>query len=126
MSKKNKELVKKINEAFSKGNTKFILANVADDIRWNIVGMPTISGKNDFLETMEMMELQSFPLITVRNIIAEGDYVVVESAGKQGTSEQAIGKTGEQNNPSYCDVYLIKDGKVKELTTYVVDTSLNC
>ena len=118
MSAKNKKLIKKINEAFSKGDTEFVLDNLADNIRWNIVGLPTISGKGDFLKTMEMFELENFPDITVKNIIGEGDYVVVESTGT------AVTKTGQPYNPAYCDVYLLKDGKIQELTTYVVDTTL--
>ncbi len=34
-------------------------------------------------------------------------------------------KTGELNSPAYCDVYRLKGGKIEELTTYVVDTTLN-
>ena len=117
MSIKNKNLVKKINEALSKGNTEFVSVHLADDIRWNIVGMPTVSGKSEFLKTMKMMVIESFPDITVKNIIAEGDYVVVESTGNA--------KTGESYNPSYCDVYHLKDEKIQELTTYIVDVTSN-
>ncbi len=75
MSAKNKKLIQKINEAYSKGNTEFVLDNLDNNIRWNIVGMPTIHGKKDFLKTMKMFELENFPNITVKNVIAEGDYV---------------------------------------------------
>ncbi len=66
---------------------------------------------------MEMMEIESFPDIEIKNIIAEGDYVVVESISNT--------QTGKLNNPAYCDIYRLKDGKIQELTTYVVDTSSN-
>ena len=60
-----------------------------------------------------------FPADNVKNIIAEGEYVVVESTGKSET------KTEISNSPAYCDIYRIKDEKIQELTTYVVDTALN-
>jgi ketosteroid isomerase-like protein len=112
MSTKNKELVKKINDALSKGNTEFVIAHLADDITWNIVGMPAVNGKSEFLKTMKMMVIESFPDIAVKNIIAEGDYVVVES-------------TGKNLDNSFCDIYHLKNEKIWELTTYIVDTSVN-
>ena len=80
MSEKNKELVKKINQSFLKGNAEEVSEYIDENIKWNIVGMPVINGKNNFIETMEMMELENFPDIKIKNIIAEGDFVVVESA----------------------------------------------
>ena len=119
MSVKNKKLVKKINEAFSKGDIEYILSHLADNIRWNIVGMPIVWGKSKFLETMEMIVIESFPDITVNNIIAEGDYVVVESTSNINS------KASESYNPSYCDIYHLKSGKIQDLTTYIVDVTLN-
>jgi len=120
-SEKNKQLIKKLNEAFCEGNRKFILMHLADDIKWNIVGMPPINGKEDFLRVMEMMEsaVGGFPSITIKNIISEGDYVVVENSG----SSKNI--PGKPFNPSYCEVYRLKNEKILELTTYVVDTETN-
>jgi ketosteroid isomerase-like protein len=116
---KNKKLVFELCKAFSKGNKDFITQNLDDDVCWNIVGMPLINGKNDFINAMEMMKLESFPDIKTKNVIAEGDYVVVESSGILNT------KTGKPYTPSYCDVYLIRNGKIQELTTYIVDITLN-
>lgn len=111
---RNKNLIKKINNAFLNGDIKFVSTHLADDIQWNIVGMPVIKGKNDFLVTMEIMEsaVGGFNDIDIKNVVAEGDYVVVESHGNAGV---------KTSNPSYCDVYHIINGKIKELTTYIVD-----
>jgi ketosteroid isomerase-like protein len=119
MSAKNKELVKKINEALSKGDFEFVSAHLADNVRWNIVGMPIVSGKNDFLETMKSIIIEDFSAIAINNIIAEGDYVVVESRCN------ANAKTKESYNPSCCDIYHLTNGKIQDLTTYIVDITLN-
>ena len=115
MTTKNKKIIKRIIEESDKKNIKSYMNYFADDIRWKIVGMPVISGKKDFLETMKMIESTGCPEVVIKNIIAEGEFVVVESSGEQGS----------QFKPSYCDIYRIKNGKILELTTYIVDTTLN-
>lgn len=118
MSKKNKRIVEKILKEFAKKNNASYLDYLADNIRWNIVGMPSISGKSEFVKAVVTLEIENFPSVNVDKIIAEGDYVVVESRGKD------INETGENNSPAYCDIYCIKNGKIQELTTYVVDTTI--
>jgi len=108
---KNKMLIKNMNLALLKGNSVFVLVHLAEDFRWNIVGMPQVIVKKDFLETVTALALQNFNIINITNIIAEEDYVVVESTGKPYT-------------PSYCDIYRVREDKIQSLTTYVVDTSL--
>ena len=122
MSIRNKKLVRKINEAFLKSNINKVSDYIDDNIKWNIVGMPVITGKNDFIETMEMMELES-PGLKIKNVIAEGDYVVVESSANQNPGGNDASE--KLYTPSYCDVYYIKNGKIQELTTYIVDITLN-
>ncbi len=92
---------------------------LSDDIKWNIVGMPSINGKQNFIRAMEMMELwqssskkENMLPDKVKNIIAESDFVVVESIG-------------QNNDSGNCDIYKIKNGKIKEVTTYIVDTSVS-
>lgn len=127
MSIKNKELTKMITEAFFKGNTEFILHHLAEDIQWNIVGMPVIFGKSDVIRTMELINpaLAGCPDLAVKNIIAEGDYVVVESSGNNYSSFVKKDTKEKQCSPAYCDVYRFKNGKIQELTTYIVDTASN-
>ncbi len=119
MATTNKEIWQQINDAFENGDMKFYEAHLANDIHWNILGNEKpIIGKKEFLEVMKMQDLESFPEITITNIVAEGDYVVVESTGK------ATIKTGKQYNQTYCDIYQFKDGKIQNLTTYL-DTALS-
>ncbi len=118
MKKNNKELFQEINTAFEKGDMQFYEAHLANDIRWNIPGYGTLTGKEAYLETMQMAELESFPEITITNIIGEGDFVVVESMGKATT------KTGKPYNQTYCDVYRFQDAKIHEQTTYL-DTAVS-
>jgi hypothetical protein len=66
----NKHLLKKIGEEFAKGNLEFSGDYLADDIKWNILGDDTIIGKEQVLEVSKMLQLQSFPVITIKNIVS--------------------------------------------------------
>lgn len=116
MQSDNEEFMNKIDERFTKDRNGFFLEYIAEDIRWNIIGKNSIVGKIKFLEEMKMQELENHPIITIRNVIIEGEYIIVESTGK------AVTKTGKPYNTAYCDIYHLQDGKIFELTTYVVDT----
>lgn len=114
----NKQLQKKISEEFAKGNLKFSKSYLADDIKWNILGDDTIVGKEQVLEVSKMIQLQSFPVIKIKNVVSEGDYVVIESSGEAKT------KNGKPYNQTYCDVFRFNNEKLQEITTYL-DTALS-
>jgi ketosteroid isomerase-like protein len=109
--------IKKISEEFAKGNLAFASAYLSEDIKWNILGQDPVVGKNEVLEVSKMQQLESFPDITIKNIISEGNFVVIESTGKATT------KGGKPYNQTYCEIFRFEDEKLQELTTYL-DTSI--
>jgi predicted SnoaL-like aldol condensation-catalyzing enzyme len=119
MSVKNKKLVERIIRMFTSNNNGKYLNYLDNDITWNIVGMPAITGRSEFLRTVSSLELKNFSSSKIINIISEGEFVVVESIS--GT----IPEIRNSDTPAYCDIYRIKDGKIRELTTYIVDTTPN-
>lgn len=118
MTVTNKELFIKVSEEFSKGNLAFASEYLADNIKWNILGEPPVVGKEQVLEVSKMSQLQSYPIITTKNVIAEGNYVVIESTGEAET------KSGKAYNQSYCDVFRFENERLQEITTYL-DTALS-
>jgi len=118
MTTKNQQLFKEISEEFAKGNLQFCSTYLADEIKWNILGNNPIIGKEEVIEVSKMLQLQSFPVITIKNIVAEGNCVVVESTGEART------KSGKPYNQMYCDVFRFSDEKLQEITTYL-DTALS-
>jgi ketosteroid isomerase-like protein len=44
----NKEIIQKVNDGFSAGDTDAILTHVADDVRWDVIGFSTAIGKDEF------------------------------------------------------------------------------
>ena len=63
-------------------------------------------------------ELKSLGEFEIDNVIAEGDYVVV-----QGRVTGRVTQTGQQYNNTYCLVYEIVAGKIRRHTEYC-DTEL--
>ncbi len=118
MKTENNQLLIKISEEFARGNLEFAGLYIADNIQWNILGENTIIGKAEVLEVSKMLQLESFPVITIKNVIADGDFVVIESTGKATT------KNGKPYNQSYCDVFKFKEERLIEVTTYL-DTALS-
>src|SRR5215204_3339636 len=114
----NKQLLKKISEEFAKGNLRFSEAYLAEEIKWNILGDDTVVGKEQVLELTKMAQLESFPVIKIKNIISEGNYVVIESTGEAKTIK------GNPYNQVYCEVYRFDNEKLQEITTYL-DTALS-
>jgi len=118
----NKEAVRKMREA--KG-LEALLATMSDDVRWTIIGTTkysgTMNGKQEIVDKLLrpiFAELESMGNNIVDNVIAEGDYVVIQ----QHASGRKT-KTGNPYNNTYCLVYKLIDGKIKEITEYC-DTEL--
>ena len=118
----NKEVVRKLREA--KG-IDAMFETMADDVRWTIMGTTkfshTMNGKQEILDKLLKpitAELESMGTSIDDNIIAEGDFVVLQQHATGRTT-----KTGKPYNNHYCLVYKVIDGKIKEITEYL-DTEL--
>jgi uncharacterized protein len=118
----NKEVVRQMREA--KG-IDAMLATMSDDVRWTLIGTTKFSGAlNGKQEIVEKLfkpifaQLETPGSNVIDNIIAEGDYVVVQ---QHGTGRRT--KSGKDYNNTYCIVYKVADGKIKEITEYC-DTEL--
>ena len=120
----NKQLIQQMFTELSKGDANAFLNNLADTLRFTIVGTTkfsgTFNGKQEFINkvlTPLSAQLEGGLTITPENLIAEGDYVAMQARGKSTT------KTGKSYNNTYCQVFRIANGKVQEVTEYL-DTEL--
>jgi ketosteroid isomerase-like protein len=118
----NKEVVRKMGEAKSLDD---MLATMSDDVRWTIQGATKYShvmnGKKEITDKLLhpiFSEMESMGSNHVDNVIAEGDFVVVQ----QHASGRKT-KTGNPYNNSYCLVFKVIGGKIKEINEYL-DTEL--
>ena len=120
----NKQIITNMFAEISKGNGAAFLDAMADDVKYTLQGKTKFSGTlNGKQEVMAKLlgplgaALEGGIAITPYNFIAEGDYVVMLANGKAQT------KSGKPYNNSYCHVFKIIGGKVKEISEYL-DTAL--
>jgi ketosteroid isomerase-like protein len=114
MSDKNKEIVKKVNESFTAGNTDGFLEHCSDNVVWNMVGDKETKGKTAIKNWMSQMEGMEPPKFTVDKIVAEGDSVVCYG------DMTMKGEDGKEGKYSYVDAYQFSGGKIAELRSFVV------
>jgi uncharacterized protein len=121
----NKQTVKNNFAQLAKGNGEPLLASLADDVQWTIIGTTVLSktfdGKQAVIDQLLVpfrdALVEGHIHIHVDNLLADGDYVVVQGHG------EAMTKRGVAYNNTYCWVYRFVDGKIKALTEYL-DTEL--
>lgn len=120
----NKELIRNMFAELSKGNGEAFLGTLADDVRYTIIGTSkyssTFTGKQDLINRLLgplTAQLEGGIALTPDNLIAEGEYVAMQAHGK------AQSKNGVAYDNTYCHVFRIVGGKVKEVTEYL-DTEL--
>jgi hypothetical protein len=104
--------IQKLTIAFAKGDARFILGSITDDIRWNIVGNTLIEGKAKVAETLKRLETATE--LTIDHIATHGKAGAVNGTRKL-TSEKVFG---------FCDVYTFSNAKgsaIKEITSYVIE-----
>ena len=120
----NRDLIERIFAALEIGDGRLLFESMADDFRWIIPGTTkwsrTYAGKDAVAnELMRPLRRKIDGAIKTRadRIIADGDVVVVEARGDNVT------KAGEPYCNTYCFVFRLKEGKLKEVTEYQ-DTEL--
>lgn len=102
--------------AFAKGNSEFILGNVTEDIRWNVVGEKLIQGRDNFAAALKRMKDDKAMELAIRHVATHGKTGAVD-----GIIKLQSGKTR-----AFCDVYEFRGAKatsVKEITSYVIEMS---
>ena len=107
--------VQDITIAFAKGDTTFLLDNVTDDIRWDIIGNKLVQGKDELAKVVEQMKKEKAIKLTVHHVATHG-----KSGAVNGTTKLNDGKTRE-----FCNVYEFSNSKgeaIREITSYVIET----
>ena len=120
----NKLLMQGIFDQLAEGNGRPFVDALAEDVRWTIIGETAWSGtwegkesvRRDLLGPLFHQFETTYRANAIR-VIAESDWVVIESRG------DVITTTGKPYRNTYCNVYRMKEGEVVEITEYC-DTQL--
>ena len=120
----NKELVLGFFGDIGTGNIQGALDRMAEDLCFTLIGTTRFSGvfksRKEFVDGILAplaAQLEGALTITTDNLIAEGDYVVVQSHGHSTT------RKGVAYDNTYCHVFRIAGGKIGSVTEYL-DTEL--
>ncbi len=111
----NKQTVQSYMQAFNKTNHAGILSCLTDDVEWVIPGIFHIKGKNAFDKEIENDAFVGRPTIKVTRLTEERDVVIAEG------SVRCAKRDGGFLNAVFCDVFVMRDAKIKHLTSYLME-----
>jgi ketosteroid isomerase-like protein len=111
----NKRTVQKYMDAFARSDHAAILSCLTDDVEWVIPGLFHKTGKAAFDKEIENEAFVGRPTITMTRMTEENDVVVAEGRVRSAR------KDGGVLNVVFCDVFEMRDGKVKRLTSYLME-----
>ncbi len=111
----DKSTVQKYMQAFGKSDHAAILDCLTDDVEWIIPGHVHLRGKAAFDREIENEAFVGSPKIQVTRLIEENQIVVAEG------SVQSARKAGGELNARFCDVFEMDGGKIKRLTSYLLE-----
>ena len=112
----NKQTVEAYMAAFGISDHAAVLACLTDDVEWHIPGAFTITGKEAFDKEIENENFTGRPDIVTTRLTEENDVVIAEG------TVRARKKDGEMFHLAFCDVFEMRDGKIKRLVSYLVAT----
>ena len=104
-------LIRKFTVAFARRDVKFILANVTDTIRWNLVGVLAVDGKENLAEFLKESKNNQVALLSIQHLASHGKAGAVD-----GTQKLKSGETF-----AYSDVYEFGNAKgtlISEIISY--------
>jgi ketosteroid isomerase-like protein len=114
MAENNKIILQKANEAVSKGNYEEFLHYCSDDTKWTFVGDKVLNGK-EAVRKWIFNEYIEPPKNDVISLIAENDLLTATG------QIEVMDENGYNIKYSYCDVWRFRDGKMAELTAFVIE-----
>jgi ketosteroid isomerase-like protein len=111
----NKATIERYIDGFNKSDHAQILSCLTNDIEWLMPGGFHLSGKEAFDKEIENDAFTGNPDVAIVRMVEEADVVVAE-----GTVRVAW-KAGGVLNAVFCDVFEMRDGRIRRLTTYQVN-----
>lgn len=112
---RNKLTVERYMDGFNLSDHDLILSCLTDDVVWDMPGGFHLVGKEAFDREIENPAFVGRPKVTVTRVVEDDDVVVAEG------TVQSMKRDGGLLNAVFCDVFVMRDGKIGQLTSYVVE-----
>lgn len=113
----NKETVQRYMEAYARWDHAAVLACLTEDVEWIVPGAFHLVGLEAFDNEIEGAGATGPPEIIVTRLVEEDDVVVAE-----GTVRNAL-EDGRTLTLVFCDVFLMRDARIRQLTSYLMVVS---
>lgn len=111
----NKQTVQKYMDAFTRTDHAEILSCLTEDVEWVLPGAFHLKGKEAFDKEIENDAFIGSPAIQVTRLMEEDDVVVAEG------TVRAAKRDGGALNLVFCDVFEMRDAKVRRLISYLME-----
>lgn len=111
----NKEIIQKVNEGFAEDDVEKILQYVADDVRWDVMGISTAIGKDAFRKQADSEYFTGKPIVKINYEIEQNNQVIVEGEMQCKKADGGI------LDAFFIDVYSLQNGMIKEMRSYIVE-----
>lgn len=102
-------------EGFRNTDRDKILSCVTNDVEWEIPGMFRSRGRDAFNDHIVDPGFAGNPVIEVSRMTEENDVVVAEG------TVLARREDGSTLPLAFCDVFELQDGKIRRLTSYLME-----
>jgi uncharacterized protein len=102
-------------DTFARTDHRAVLACLTDEIEWVQPGAFRLHGKAAFEKEMQNEAFVGSPAINVSRMIEENKVVVAEGGVR------CAKKGGGFLSVRFCDIFEMQDGKVRRLTSYLVE-----
>jgi ketosteroid isomerase-like protein len=112
----NKRTVDKYMNGFRRSDHAEILSCLTADIEWEIPGAFHVIGKDAFDKEIENEAFAGSPTILVTRMTEENDVVIAEG------SVRTQKRDGDVLSLRFCNVFVMQAGKIKGLTSYLLET----
>ena len=111
----NKRTVERYMEGFRVSNHEEILSCLTDDVEWILPGAFHLHGKEAFDKEIENPAFTGSPEIMVTRLTEENDVVIAEG------TVRAQRRDGTRLTLAMCDVFEMRGGKIRRLTSYLME-----
>ncbi len=114
----NKDTVRRYMDAYGRWDHSEVLACLTEDVEWVVPGAFHLRGREAFDREIEGQGAAGPPQIRVTRLVEEDDVVVAE-----GTVRNTL-EDGGVPSLVFCDVFLMRDGRIRHLTSYLMAAPL--
>ena len=111
----NKTTVERYMDGFNRSDHALILSCLTDDVVWDMPGFYHHVGKEAFDQEIENPGFVGRPAIIISRMVEEGDVVVAEGSVRAEKSD------GGFLHAVFCDVFLMREAKIRRLTSYLME-----